>query len=114
MWFFVICAVVAAALTVALVMGRIDGGLDAGLGEPTSSLAHEPLSPDGPLTDDDIAAVRFDIGIRGYRMNQVDEVIDRLRSELNELRDQVADLERRSEPVGFEPPRPSDDPANLA
>ena len=89
MWFFVLCAAVAAAAAVALVVGRVDGTM----GEATSSLAHQTLPDDRPLTDADIAAVRFDVGVRGYRMDQVDDVVDRLRDELERLRterDQLA------------------------
>lgn len=82
MWFFVLCAAVAAAAAVALVVGRVDGTM----GEATSSLAHQTLPDDRPLTDADIAAVRFDVGVRGYRMDQVDDVVDRLRDELERLR----------------------------
>ena len=76
MWFFVLCAAVAAAAAVALVVGRVDGTM----GEATSSLAHQTLP------DADIAAVRFDVGVRGYRMDQVDDLVDRLRDELERLR----------------------------
>ncbi len=82
MWFFVLCAAVAAAAAVALVVGRVDGTM----GEATSSLAHQTLPDDRPLTDADIAAVRFDVGVRGYRMDQVDDLVDRLRDELERLR----------------------------
>lgn len=88
MWFFVLCAAVAAAAVVALVIGRVDGTM----GEPTSSLAHQRLPDDRALTDDDIAAVRFDVGVRGYRMDQVDDLVDRLRDELEGLRDELARL----------------------
>ncbi|MFN8084425.1 MAG: DivIVA domain-containing protein [Dermatophilaceae bacterium] len=82
MWFFVLCAALAAAAVVALVVGRVDGTM----GDPTSSLAHQPLPDDRELNDDDIAAVRFDVGLRGYRMDQVDDLVDRLRDELERLR----------------------------
>lgn len=92
MWLFVVCAVVAVALTVALATGRLDGGVSAGLSAPTSSLSHEGL-PDGPLDGQDVAGLRFDIGVRGYRMAQVDAVLDRLRDELDRARAEIGQLQ---------------------
>ncbi|GAB96016.1 DivIVA domain-containing protein [Kineosphaera limosa] len=47
---------------------------------PTSSMGGG--LPAGPLVGDDIAGVRFDTVLRGYRMDQVDDVLARLRDEL--------------------------------
>jgi DivIVA domain-containing protein len=50
------------------------------------------LPPDG-VNRDDIAALRFSLAFRGYRMDEVDAVLDRLGGEL-ELRDRrIAELE---------------------
>ncbi|HVY09666.1 MAG TPA: DivIVA domain-containing protein [Mycobacteriales bacterium] len=38
--------------------------------------------PDRPLTAADIGALRFRVGLRGYRMDDVDAALDRLRAEL--------------------------------
>jgi DivIVA domain-containing protein len=46
--------------------------------------------PAGPLSTDDLAQLHFDQALRGYRMNQVDEVIDALSARLRELESQVA------------------------
>lgn len=86
MWFFVGCAVVAAALTVGLVVGRVDGGL----GRPTSGLAHVPLPLGREVTAEDVADLRFDVALRGYRMEQVDDVLDRLKAELSTLHQIIA------------------------
>ncbi len=40
--------------------------------------------PPGPLTADDVEAVRFSMAPRGYRMDQVDGVLARLAEELAE------------------------------
>jgi DivIVA domain-containing protein len=98
MWFFVGCAVVAGALTVGLVVARVDGGL----GRPTSGLAHVPLPPGRDLTAQDVSDLRFDVALRGYRMEQVDDVLDRLHAELAALR-QALEPEA-PEPVALEPP----------
>ena len=44
--------------------------------------------PEGPLTADDVLGVRFSLAPRGYRMAEVDAVLDRLAAEL-------ADRDRR-------------------
>lgn len=85
MWVALLVAVVLIGLTMAAVMGRVDGSLV----EPTSSSSYVPL-PTDPLTDDDVAAMRFDTGLRGYRMDQVDDVLDRLIAEIARLRSAVA------------------------
>ncbi|MEO7060805.1 MAG: DivIVA domain-containing protein [Lapillicoccus sp.] len=88
-WLVLVVAVVLVALTVAAVLGRVDGSLD----DATTTLSHEPL-PEAPLTPGDLADLRFDTALRGYRMNQVDGVVDRLRRELADLDDEVARLRR--------------------
>ncbi len=79
-WFVLLVAVVLVVLTTAAVLGRVDGSL----GDATTSLSHEPL-PDGPLTPGNLEQLHFDTSMRGYRMNQVDDVIDRLRREISDL-----------------------------
>lgn len=46
--------------------------------------------PTGPLTADDIGSVRFDVVLRGYRMDQVDDVLARLQAELADRDSQIA------------------------
>lgn len=43
--------------------------------------------PDGPLSPADLDAVRFPLALRGYRMAEVDAVLDRLRDELARARE---------------------------
>jgi DivIVA domain-containing protein len=40
------------------------------------------LPDDRPMTPDDVDRVRFSVALRGYRMSDVDEVLDRLRQEI--------------------------------
>ncbi len=54
---------------------------DLGLVQPVASLP-PVLLPDVPSARD-VDAVRFGLGLRGYRMDQVDEVLDRLAAELD-------------------------------
>ncbi len=48
--------------------------------------------PTGELRSGDVAMIRFDTALRGYRMDQVDEVLERLRFELR--RHEEVDRER--------------------
>lgn len=84
MWIPLMLAVVLVGLTVAAVLGRVDGTLR----EPTSSLSYVPL-PGDRITPDDINALRIDTAMRGYRMEQVDEVIERLAGEIEALTAQL-------------------------
>jgi len=85
--FLLLIVVLLIGLTTAAVMGRISGFM----AEPTSSLAFAGV-PAGPLSEDDIAQVHFDQALRGYRMDQVDEVIDALSARLRELETEIASL----------------------
>jgi DivIVA domain-containing protein len=64
------------------------GGM--GLVEPVASLP-PVLLPDTPSARD-VDAVRFGLGLRGYRMDQVDEVLDRLAAALDERDAVIRDL----------------------
>ncbi|MDN5794314.1 MAG: DivIVA domain-containing protein [Intrasporangium sp.] len=86
-WVFLLAGIVVLCGVAALVLGYLGGGM----GRPTSSLSHEPL-PDDELTDADLERLQFDVGLRGYRMSQVDAVIGRLRRELREKDEQIAVL----------------------
>lgn len=67
--------------------------------------------PAGPLQAEDVGRIRFNLAVRGYRMDEVDEVLDRLAAELAE-RDALID-ELTAEPAdpvmdpgeGYEPRR---------
>lgn len=53
------------------------------------------LPEDRPLGKDDVDDVRFAVGMRGYRMDEVDEVLDRLAGEVSERDARIAELESR-------------------
>ena len=103
-WLILVVAVVLVVLTTAAVLGRVDGSLD----DATTTLSHEPL-PEAPLTPGDFADLHFDTALRGYRMNQVDGVLDRLRREIVDLSDEVTRLRRVPEPRQPEPDQPEPD-----
>jgi DivIVA domain-containing protein len=78
-WFF--------AILVVLVMGGV-AALAAGRGAPMSEAYDDrpdALVPkDGPLRADDVRRVRFSLALRGYRMSEVDALLDRLARQLDE------------------------------
>lgn len=49
-------------------------------------------APEGPLRAEDLTAVRFPSAIRGYRMDAVDEVLDRIAGELAAKDAELGDL----------------------
>jgi DivIVA domain-containing protein len=85
--FLLLIVVVLIGLTTAAVMGRIGGFM----ADPTSTQAFGGL-PDESLSSDAVAQLHFDQALRGYRMEQVDEVIDALGARLGELETEVASL----------------------
>lgn len=85
--FLLLVVVLLIGLSAAAVMGWIGGFM----AEPTSSQAFPGL-PAGPLSADDIGPLRFDQALRGYRMDQVDEVIDAMSARLRDLEAEVASV----------------------
>ena len=81
-------AVVAGIAAVAA--GVVGGGLD----DPTTTVPAREL-PAGPLRRADVEALRFVPALRGYRMDQVDAALDRLGTELERLREELDDRDRR-------------------
>ena len=49
--------------------------------------------PAGDVTGDDVRGLRFQQVLRGYKMSEVDWVLERLSTEVDRLRDRVAELE---------------------
>lgn len=111
-WFILFVGIVVICLVAALVLGLISGGV----GGQTSSLRHEAL-PDTPLTEADLEGLQLDVTARGYRMSQVDGVLDRLRRELREKDEQIAVLRGDVRRAAPEPaaqqavPEPAAEPA---
>jgi DivIVA domain-containing protein len=87
-WFMLIALVVVVAAVAMAVLG--DGGA---LKDPDPDRIQDRLPPDRPLLRADIDAVRLPVGVRGYRMADVDEVLDRLGAELAERDARIAELE---------------------
>jgi DivIVA domain-containing protein len=91
--FLLLIVVLLIGLTAAAVMGRIGGFM----AEPTSTHAFSGV-PTGTLSAHDIENLHFAQAMRGYRMDQVDEVIDALSAQLRELESEVASLRAPQEP----------------
>ncbi|MFE9331164.1 DivIVA domain-containing protein [Streptomyces sp. NPDC006925] len=90
--------VVVAAVTLAVVGSGARPGEEArgavgGLAEAPPDLLDEPLPPERSVTHGDVAGLRLAVGVRGYRMEQVDDVLDRLGAELAERDARIAELE---------------------
>lgn len=83
-------AVVVAAVTLAVVGGGEGTGP---LPEAAPERLHDPLPVDRPLNRADIDHLRFPLAARGYRMNDVDDALNRLAAELAERDSRIADLE---------------------
>jgi DivIVA domain-containing protein len=104
-------------LVVAAVFGAIAwvaAGRGGGLDDPRQDRPEPALADDRPLGREDIDGARFAVGWRGYRMDQVDRLLDRLAVEIEHRDRLIADLTRPEpsrfgEGVGYEPvPRAQD------
>ncbi|WJV51243.1 DivIVA domain-containing protein [Streptomyces flavofungini] len=88
--FLVIALVVVVGAVTLAVLG---GGESGALPEAAPERLTDPLPPDRPLRRADVEAVRFPMTVRGYRMVDVDECLDRLAAELAERDARIAELE---------------------
>ena len=88
--YLVVMLLVAAVvfLLAAVVFGR---GEELAPLPPGSSPTRLPAED---ITGEDLAEVRFQMVLRGYKMSEVDWVMRRLGAELDELRARVAELEQ--------------------
>ena len=79
MWFFAILIVLALGGVAVVAAGR-----GAPLAEVYDDRADAEVPADGPLRGEDLRRVRFSLAFRGYRMSEVDALLDRLATELEE------------------------------
>lgn len=82
----VILAVIAGIAVVA-------AGKGEGLATPEPDRSPRGVLPAGEVGRDDVDALRFTLALRGYRMDEVDDVIDRLLDELDRRDERIAELE---------------------
>jgi DivIVA domain-containing protein len=87
-WFMLIALVVVVAAVAMAVLGD-----SSALKDPDPDRIDDRLPPDRPLVRADIDEVRLPVAVRGYRMLDVDEVLDRLGAELSERDARIAELE---------------------
>jgi DivIVA domain-containing protein len=83
-----VLAVIAGVAAVAA--GKVRGGLPA----PASTLPEVELPADAMATRD-VDAIRFSVGFRGYRMDEVDAVLDRLGLELGAREEELRELRQQ-------------------
>jgi DivIVA domain-containing protein len=84
-WFF--------AVLVVLLMGAVAvvaAGAGGSMAEVYDDRPDSRVQADGPLTAEDIRTVRFTTAFRGYRMSEVDALLERLAAELDEARADAA------------------------
>ena len=85
---FMIAAIAVIAVVAMLAVGRLGELPDA-----EGDRAPLALPDDRPLDGDDVDGVRFAVGLRGYRMDEVDDVLDRLSDDLAARDARIAELE---------------------
>ncbi len=77
MWLFAILIVLALGGIAVLAAGR-----GAPLAEVYDDRPDARVPASGPLRPDDLRRVRFSVALRGYRMSEVDALLDRLAEDL--------------------------------
>lgn len=89
-WFLAVAMVVVVA---AVTLAVINGGENEVLPEVAPERVVDPLPLTRPVSRADIEALRLPMAPRGYRMVDVDDVLDRLAAELAERDARIAELE---------------------
>ena len=79
--------------------------------EPPADVGRSPLElpDDRPVTGDDLRDVRLSVSVRGYRMTEVDWLVDQLAEALDEKDLEIASLRARLREARAEPDRPAAD-----
>ncbi|ABL80716.1 MULTISPECIES: DivIVA domain-containing protein [unclassified Nocardioides] len=77
MWFFAVLIVLALGGIAVVAAGR-----GAPLAEVYDDRPDAGVPAEGPVTAEDLRRVRFPLAVRGYRMSEVDALLDRLASQL--------------------------------
>ena len=86
---------VLAVLFVAALVATRDGEI---LVDAPRDRADLDLPADGPVGADDLERVRFGMALRGYRMDEVDALLDRLAAELRDRDARLAQLQAAPAP----------------
>jgi len=85
--------------------------LGRGETQPPAELDRSPveLPDDRPVTSDDIRALRISVAFRGYRMTEVDWLLEQFALVLDERDAEIARLRHRLPAHPSPAPRPNDD-----
>lgn len=89
MFWFQLCVVVALLIAV----GWIAVGGGGHMSPPTPDRPDPAVPETGLLARGDVDKVRFSVGARGYRMDEVDDILDRLAYEIDVRERRIAELE---------------------
>ncbi|MDI6911909.1 DivIVA domain-containing protein [Nocardioides sp.] len=79
MWFFAVLIVLALGGIAMVAAGR-----GAPLAEAYDDRPDAGVPAKGPLAAEDLRRVRFSLAVRGYRMSEVDALLDRLATQLED------------------------------
>lgn len=103
---------------IALAVVAVAGVLLArgGVSLPEDPAPGRPLDwpADGRVRSGDLERVRFAVALRGYRMEQVDRVLDDLRATLADLERRLAEPPSGADATEQEPARTAQEPAGTA
>ncbi|MCP9962073.1 DivIVA domain-containing protein [Streptomyces somaliensis] len=89
-WFLAVAMVVVVAAVTLAVVGGAENEV---LPEAPPERLVDPLPLTRPVSRADVEALRLPLAPRGYRMEEVDDVLDRLAAELAERDARIAELE---------------------
>ncbi|WP_078900164.1 DivIVA domain-containing protein [Streptomyces sp. SBT349] len=95
-WFLMAAMVVVIAAVTLAVLGSGDGTggpSTGGLADAEPDRLDDPLPMDRPVAPADVVRVRLPVAPRGYRMAEVDDVLDRLAAEIAERDARISELE---------------------
>jgi len=92
MWFFAALLVLAMGGVAVVAAGR-----GAPLSEAYDDRVDATVPADGPVTADDLRRIRFPLAFRGYRMQEVDALLDRLATEREQ--DEAEQIEADTPPT---------------
>ncbi|WP_153393092.1 DivIVA domain-containing protein [Ornithinicoccus halotolerans] len=81
-----------AVLLAGLALAALAGRLPVPGVPPPVTTESAPPPPSGSVRAEDLAQARFDLALRGYRMSQVDALLERLQHELAERDAEIARL----------------------
>ena len=104
-WFFAFLIVAVMGVVAVVASGR--GG---SMAETYDDRPDSRVQADGPLTAADLRAVRFSTAFRGYRMSEVDSLLDRLAAEMTPVAKPAPEREPDPRVAPADGPLPAEGP----